>query len=69
MNNKAIRTIMFLIAIVVGYIGFRFVTQAGQGLDAVQNDGYGGTGGFMILISGFILGVLSVNKSKEDKGK
>ncbi len=56
---------MFILAFIISYIGFRFVTQAGQGLDAVQNDGYGGTGGALIMVSGFILGMLSV----KPKGK
>lgn len=61
-KNKNIRLALLVIALVVGYYGFRFVTQAGQGLDAIQNDGYGGTGGFMILVSGFIIGVLVERK-------
>lgn len=58
MKNKNFRRLLLIGALVAGYIGLRFVTQAGQGLDAVQNDGYGGTGGIMLIVSGFVLGVL-----------
>jgi len=49
--------VVFCLAVVVGYFGFRYVTQANQGLDAIQNDGYAGTGGVMILLSGVLLGL------------
>lgn len=55
---REVRSILFIAALALGYFGFRFVTQAGQGLDAVQNDGYGATGGVMILLAGIIVGLL-----------
>lgn len=64
MNNKNVRTLLFATAAVLGFIGFRFVTQAGQGLDAIQNDGYGGSGGAMILLSGIIIGLLIERKHR-----
>ncbi|MES2971631.1 MAG: hypothetical protein V4702_04885 [Patescibacteria group bacterium] len=59
MINSTVRSILLIAALALIFIGFRFVTQAGQGLDAVQNDGYGGTGGFMILAGGYLLGYLT----------
>lgn len=49
---------LLAVAVILLYYGFRFVTQAGQGLNAVQNDGYGGTGGVMLLVSGCIVGYI-----------
>lgn len=57
MKNKYFREIVTVVTIIIIYIGFRLVTQAGQGLDIVQNDGYAGTGGFVILVGGFLLGL------------
>lgn len=58
MKSENLRMVLGLAAIVVIFIGFRFVTQAGQGLGVVQNDGYAGSGGLMILGGGIILGWL-----------
>ena len=57
-KNKKARLVLLLTAAIIGYYGFTFVTQAGQAGVVIQNDGYAGTGGFMILTSGFIIGVL-----------
>ena len=59
------RIVLALIAFVLGYYGFRFVTQAGQGIGTFQNDGYGATGGIMILISGFTLGIIMGRNNKK----
>lgn len=63
MNKTVARNTIAFVAGVAVYYGFRFVTQAGQGLDVIQNDGYGGSGGVLILVGGFILGYL-VQKKK-----
>jgi uncharacterized membrane protein len=65
-KNKNARYALLFIALVACYFGFTFVTQAGQGLNAVQNDGYGGTGGLLLLTSGFIFGLL-VERNKSGK--
>ncbi len=57
--NKTARWLILFAAIVNLYFGFRFVTQYGQGLNVVQNDGYGATGGIMILVSGIVVGLLT----------
>lgn len=56
-KNRLLSRTLLVLALVIGYVGFRFVTQAGQGF-AIQNDGYAGTGGVMILLSGLIIGLL-----------
>lgn len=61
--NKYIRLILWIAASLIGYIGFRFVTQAGQGLGVVQNDGYGAIGGIMLLLSGILFGLLYERKN------
>lgn len=66
MKSGPLRTVLSITALILGYYGFRFVTQAGQGLGVVQNDGYGGTGGLMILAAGFLLGLVTVT-SKDKK--
>jgi drug/metabolite transporter (DMT)-like permease len=48
--------IMGGIAVLLGVFGFIFVTQAGQGLNVPQNDGYAVTGGVMLLLAGLIEG-------------
>lgn len=63
MHDRFTRTIAFF-SLVVIYYGFRFVTQAGQGLDAIQNDGYAGVGGVMILAGGVMIGMLMTRKNK-----
>ena len=47
-----------LVAIILVVFGFRFVTQAGQGLNIPQNDGYGATGGVMLIVAGLIEGYI-----------
>ena len=47
-----------LLNLFLAYFGFRFVTQAGQGMAAVQNDGYAVTGGAMILVAGMLEGYI-----------
>lgn len=65
--NKASRNFAFIIAVVLVYIGFRFVTQAGQMGGLMQNDGYAGTGGIMILAGGVMLGLLIDIKGRGSK--
>jgi hypothetical protein len=60
--KKYLRTIATILAIVTIYIGFRFVTQAGQGLGVIQNDGYAGTGGVLILLGGIAIGWLATDR-------
>ena len=62
--NSTVRSFLFILAAILIFIGFRFVTQAGQGLGVVQNDGYGGTGGIMILAGSFLAGYLVAKKEK-----
>jgi hypothetical protein len=64
MSKKGIRYVTTIVAGVMIYFGFRFVTQAGQGLGVVQNDGYGGSGGVLILIGGLIIGYLCNKREK-----
>ena len=47
-----------VIAVLLVVFGFRFVTQAGQGLNVPQNDGYGATGGVMLIVGGLIEGYI-----------
>ncbi len=58
-RNKKLRIILLAIALVAGYYGIMFVTQSGQSGVVIQNDGYAGTGAFLLLVSGFIVGVLA----------
>jgi hypothetical protein len=60
--KKYLRTIAAILAIITIYIGFRFVTQAGQGLGVIQNDGYAGTGGVLILLGGIAIGWLATDR-------
>lgn len=62
MNTRHLRTIITLAAFVSVYFGFRFVTQAGQGLGVIQNDGYAGSGGVLILLGGIAIGYLAKQK-------
>jgi len=39
------------------WFGMRYVTQAGQGMDMPQNDGYAVAGAALILIAGIIIGL------------
>ncbi|MDQ3158642.1 MAG: hypothetical protein M3P98_00705 [bacterium] len=63
MIDKKVKIVLLISALVLGYYGVRFVTQAGQGLDAIQNDGYAGTGAVMLLASGFIVGWITEKKT------
>lgn len=55
-----------VVSFILGVYGFRWVTQAGQGINVVQNDGYGATGGVFILAAGLILGwALAKRQPKE----
>ncbi len=60
--------ITIIIAAVVIYFGFRFVTQAGMAFMMPQNDGYAMTGGLMILAGGILTGMW-ISKSSKTKGK
>lgn len=60
--KSPIRSALLLVSIVAVYIGFRFVTQAGQGLNAIQNDGYAGVGGVLILLGGLVTGWMTAHK-------
>lgn len=44
-----------LVAAILAFVGFRFVTQAGQPLPIIQNDGYAVVGGVMIFSSGMLV--------------
>lgn len=55
MDKQVTKNIFILVAIVLAYVGFRFVTQADQGF-VPQNDGYAVTGGIMIFSSGMLVG-------------
>lgn len=57
MNQKTIGTLLWVISAVLLFLGFRFVTQAGQA-SVIQNDGYAVTGGVLIVLGGFLLGVI-----------
>jgi hypothetical protein len=54
-----------LVAIVLIVTGFKWVTQAGQGLQAIQNDGYAGSGGTLILVGGILFGLWLSSKGKK----
>lgn len=56
MRNK-VSGLALLVAIIVIVIGFRLASQAGQRGVVVQNDGYAGSGGVLILIGGIIAGI------------
>jgi hypothetical protein len=58
MKKETIRTLAAILATGLIIVGFRLAAQAGQGLDALQNDGYAGSGGFLILVGGVIVGWL-----------
>jgi hypothetical protein len=62
-NNDMAYTAVSLGLIVLGYFGFRFVTQAGQGF-VIQNDGYAVTGGIIILVCGLLLGYIFGKRGK-----
>jgi Mg2+ and Co2+ transporter CorA len=61
-NNRAYTTVS-VATIILGFFGFRFVTQAGQSFP-IQNDGYAMVGGIVILISGLILGYIYGKRGK-----
>jgi len=65
--NRKIQKLIWILNIIFAYYGLRFVTQAGQGLGVVQNDGYGATGGFMLLGSGIIFGWLLTTQGNSKK--
>ena len=60
--GQTFKRVLALAAIIAIIIGFRFVTQAGQGLGVVQNDGYAGSGGVLILLGGIAIGYLAKSK-------
>lgn len=66
--NSTIHSILVIACAGIALIGFRFATQAGQGLGVVQNDGYAMSGGFLILLSGMIGGWL-LKSELEGKNK
>ncbi len=57
---------VFLAAI---FTGFMLTTQAGQGLDAIQNDGYAGSGSVLIALgsAGLAWWMLKMGKKKNGK--
>lgn len=57
-----------IIAAIVIYFGFRFVTQAGMAFMMPQNDGYAMIGGLMILAGGVLTGMW-VSNTRKAKGK
>lgn len=65
MNRRNFFYLLDLVAIVIIVIGFRLAAQAGQGLGVVQNDGYAASGGILILLGGFLLGVSVASMSKK----
>jgi hypothetical protein len=65
-QNTFWRRVLIFALLVVAYYGFSFVTQSGQTGVVIQNDGYAGTGGFMLIASGFLLGLL-VERPKDGK--
>jgi len=52
-----------IVVILLIWQGMRFVTQAGQGMDMPQNDGYAVAGAALILVAGILIG-LQWNKTK-----
>jgi hypothetical protein len=62
MAKKLFKSCLTLASLVAIVIGFRFVTQAGQGLGVIQNDGYGASGGVLILLGGIAIGYLAKTK-------
>ena len=66
MVRKKNHTALIVLAFILSVYGFRWVTQAGQGINVVQNDGYGATGGVFILAAGLIFGwALAKRQPKE----
>lgn len=57
-KNRKLRIILLVIAIALAYVGFRLASQAGQPGVVIQNDGYAGSGGALILAGGFLIGIL-----------
>ncbi len=57
-----------VVAVIVALVGLRFVTQAGQGISVIQNDGYAVVGGFMLFSSGMLIGRVIWEK-RNDKTK
>lgn len=53
-DNKRTRNILALCGLILAYVGFRFVTQAGQSGVVIQNDGYAVTGGILIFAGGML---------------
>ncbi len=59
-----------LAALILIVIGFRLAAQVGQGLDAIQNDGYAGSGGLLILAGGVLVGLhVGINSWGKNRGK
>ncbi len=64
------RTQLFCYYAVVGFLIFRglqYVAQSGQGMSAVQNDGYTVSGGIMLLIAGILIGYDSGRRKQSNE--
>ena len=65
MKTSTLHKLIILGAFVGIIYGFVLVTQAGQGVGVVQNDGYAATGGTLLLLSGLVLGYESTRIKKK----
>lgn len=63
MKNLVKSPVVPILALIIVYVGFRWVTQAGQGF-AAQNDGYAVSGGLFILLGGMVIGTWAALKKK-----
>jgi hypothetical protein len=63
--TKLLKIVLGFASFVVVIIGFKLVTQSGlTGAAAyVQNDGYASSGGVLILLGGFLLGLIIAFKT------
>lgn len=53
-NNKRSWVLDITIILLI-YIGFSYVTQRGQEVPVIQNDGYAVTGGIILVAAGYLL--------------
>ena len=65
MKKETLRTWLVVLSVIVIIIGVRLTTQAGHGLDALQNDGYAGSGSFLIFIGGLAIGWVAGSSKKK----
>ena len=66
-ENKSRSLVLDLTIIVLLYIGFSYVTQRGQEVPVIQNDGYAVSGGIILVFAGYLLAMSVARAPKRGK--